>query len=292
MVDASTRRAFNPLPLLLCSPALLLFIGLLLVPLLLTGILSFSVYDSLMGVGEGYTFQNFLTVLTDEYYHEIFFRTLWMSLAVTLLAGLLGMPETLILSRMKNRWRSFFLVIILAPLLISVVVRTLGWAILMGNEGLINNALLSLGLIDSPVRMLYTMGGVIIALTHVLIPFMVISIWASLQKLDPFVENAGLSLGASRLQVFRRILLPQLMPGVLSGSIIVFALSASAFATPAILGGRRLKVVATAAFDEFTTTLNWPLGAAIAVLLLIGMLAIILGSNRMIESRYAQVFDG
>jgi putative spermidine/putrescine transport system permease protein len=287
------RRSWlrNPAPWLLCSPALLLFLGLLLVPLLLTVILSFSVYDSATGTGQGYTLAHYIEVLTDSYYHEIFLRTGGMSLAVTLLCVILGVPEALILSRMRSPWRAIFLIIILGPLLISVIVRTLGWAILMGNEGLINSALRSWGLIDTPFKMLYTMTGVTIALTHVLIPFMIISVWASLQKLDASIENAGLSLGASPMTVLRRVIFPQIMPGVLSGSIIVFALAASAFATPAILGGRRLKVVATAAYDEFTATLNWPLGAAIAILLLIAMVAIILGSNYLIERRYHAVFE-
>jgi putative spermidine/putrescine transport system permease protein len=119
---------------------------------------------------------------------------------------------------------------------------------------------------------------------------MVISVWASLQKLDPSVEHAGLSLGANQFTVLRRIVLPQVMPGILSGSMIVFALTASAFATPAIIGGRRLKVVATTAYDEFLNTLNWPLGATIAVLLLIANVVIIFSYNRLIERKYAQVF--
>ena len=100
------------------------------------------------------------------------------------------------------------------------------------------------------------------------------------------------SLGAPSFSVFRRVVLPQLLPGVLSGSIIVFALAASAFATPALLGGRRLKVAATAAYDEFLNTLNWPLGATIAVLLLMANIAIILGCNRWIERRFRAVFEG
>jgi putative spermidine/putrescine transport system permease protein len=119
---------------------------------------------------------------------------------------------------------------------------------------------------------------------------MVISVWASLQRLDPQIENAAISLGAGPLTVLRRIVLPQAMPGVLSGGIIVFALSASAFATPAIIGGRRLKVAATLAYDEFLNTLDWPLGAAIAVLLLVANILIIVGCNRLLEKRYAEVF--
>jgi len=122
------------------------------------------------------------------------------------------------------------------------------------------------------------------------VPFVVISVWASLQRLDPQIENAAVSLGASGFRVLRRIVLPQVMPGILSGAIVVFTLAASAFATPAIIGGRRLKVVSTLAYDEFLNTLNWPLGAAVAVLLLIGLAAIIVGSNRLVERRYAEVF--
>jgi putative spermidine/putrescine transport system permease protein len=119
---------------------------------------------------------------------------------------------------------------------------------------------------------------------------MVLSVWTALQRLDPQIENAALSLGAGSFTIIRRIILPQIMPGVLSGAIIVFSLSASAFATPAIIGGRRLKVAATLAYDEFLNTLNWPLGAAVAILLLVALVLIVVGSNSLIERRYAEVF--
>ena len=183
------------------------------------------------------------------------------------------------------------LLVVLGPLLISVVVRTLGWAILLGNNGVINELLQKLGLITSPIKMLYTSGGIVVALVHVMIPFMIIAVWAALQRRDPSAEQAAESLGASPVKVFTRIVLPQAMPGILSGSLIVFSLSASAFATPAILGGRRVKVVSTTVYDEFLNTLNWPLGAAIAVLLLASVLVIMLSWNRLIEKRYAGVFE-
>jgi putative spermidine/putrescine transport system permease protein len=137
---------------------------------------------------------------------------------------------------------------------------------------------------------MFTEAGMIVALAHVLMPFMVLSVWAALQRLDPQIENAALSLGASQPTVLRRIVLPQIMPGILAGGIIVFALAASAFATPSIIGGRRLKVASTLAYDEFLNTLNWPLGAAVAVLLLVALVAIIVASNRIVERRYAEVF--
>ncbi|CAB3643929.1 ABC transporter permease [Paraburkholderia phenoliruptrix] len=278
-------------PWLLSGPALLLFAGLLLVPLLLTLMLSFRVFSDTAGVTSAYTLTNYWQVVSDPYYGTIFLRTAGLAFAVTLLSIVLGVPETIVLARMKRPWQSLCLLIVLGPLLISVVVRTLGWQILLGNNGVLNNVLQWLHITDEPIRLVFTMTGMIIALTHVLVPFMVMSVWATMQKLDPQVEWAGRSLGGSPFAVFRRVVLPQIMPGVLSGSIIVFALSASAFATPALIGGRRLKVVATAAYDEFLGTLNWPLGASIAVLLLIANVAIVMGCNRLAERRFRHIFD-
>ena len=152
-------------------------------------------------------------------------------------------------------------------------------------------ALMKLGVISAPLPFMFTETGVVIALSHVMMPFMVLSVWAALQKLDPQIENAALSLGASHFTVMRRIILPQIMPGLLSGGIIVFSLAASAFATPAIIGGRRLKVAATLAYDEFLNTLNWPLGAAVAILLLVALVIIVVCSNALIERRYQAVFQ-
>lgn len=195
------------------------------------------------------------------------------------------------LSRLSPRWRAVSMVVVLGPLLISVVVRTLGWAVLLGNEGVINKSLMAMGLIQEPVRMMFTFTGVVVALVHVLVPFMVLAVWASLQKLDATTEQAAESLGAGLPTVLTRIVLPQVIPGVLSGGLIVFALAASAFATPAIIGGRRLKVVPTTIYDEFLGNLNWPLGAALAVVLVVIVLVVSLGVNRLVERHWKQVFQ-
>lgn len=278
-------------PYLLSAPAIILYVAMLGAPLLMTFILSFNAFDFNKGVIPTFTLQNYAEIVTDSYFHEVFFRTFALALLVTVICAAIGAPEAYILSRMGNPWRSIFLVVILGPLLISVIVRTLGWALLIGGSGVISSGLQSMGLIDEPFSLMFTFPGMVIALVHVLVPFMVIAVWASIQKLDPSVEHAGLSLGASGFTVLRRIVLPQVMPGVLSGSMIVFALTASAFATPSIIGGRRLKVVATTAYDEFLSTLNWPLGAAIAVVLLIANILIIASYNRFIEKKYAQAFE-
>ena len=221
----------------------------------------------------------------------MFARTFRIAAFATLITCALGAPEAFILNRMGKPWRGLFLLVILGPLLISVVARTLGWALLFGGRsGIVNEALISAGLLSRPIPFMFTETGVVIALAHVLMPFMVLAVWTALQRMDPQLENAAFSLGAGPLTVLRRVVLPQVMPGVLSGAIIVFSLAASAFATPAIIGGRRLKVASTLAYDEFLNTLNWPLGAAVAVLLLAALALIVVGSNALVERRYAEAF--
>ena len=279
---AATARAT---PWFLSAPALALFTLLLLVPLVLTAVLSFNVYDPATGPKAGeFTLEHYRAVFTDGYYYGIFWRTFWISAVVAALCVVLGTAEAYVLSRMGKPWRSILLLVVLAPLLVSVVVRAFGWSMLLGPEGIVNGMLRGLG--TGPVKLLYTETAIVIALVHVMLPFMVIPVWTSLQKLDPGVQNAALSLGATPFTTLRRVILPQVMPGILSGSLIVFGLSASSFAIPGLLGGRRLKVVATVVYDEYLHELNWPLGAAVALVLLVANLLVMLSYNRLVEGRY------
>ncbi len=285
--SSATARAY-----LLSAPALALYAAIVVVPIAMTFVLSFHDFSTMKGIQPVFILKNWHDLFTDGYYGEMFLRTLRVAVAVTAICIVAGTPEAYIIHRMGARWRAVFLLVILGPLLISVVARTLGWALLFGGStGVVNMALMKLHIVSRPLPFMFTETGMIVALTHVLLPFMVLSVWAALQRLDPQVENAALSLGASHFTVLRRVVLPQVMPGVLSGAIIVFALAASAFATPAIIGGRRLKVAATLAYDEFLNTLNWPLGAAVAVLLLVALVVIVVASNRLVEKRYAAVFE-
>jgi putative spermidine/putrescine transport system permease protein len=276
-------------PYLLTAPALPVFVCFLLIPLSATLILSFYSWDQYKGIVETFTAKNWIEIASDGYFAEILWRTLRIAGAVTVLCMLIGVPEAYILSKMRPLWRGIFLLIVLGPLLISVVARTLGWALLLGSTGILNQAMVRWGLINSPLPFMFTELGVVVALTHVLIPYMILSVWASLQRLDPQVENAALSLGASPVTVLARVVLPQIVPGILSGVVVIFAMAASAFATPAIIGGRRLKVASTLAYDEFLNTLNWPLGATVAVILLATLMVIILTANRMIERRFIEI---
>ena len=280
--SAPKPRTDGLLAILGSIPLAIVFLTLVLTPLALTLVLSFRPFDYSAGILPGHTFEHYLAVVTDGYFLEIFWRTFWIAGVTTLICVLIGAPEAYILSRMGKPWRSIFLLVVLSPLLISLVVRAFGWSMLLGPGGAIGRAAAALGL--GPL--LYTPTAVIIGLVHVMLPFMVIPVWTSLQKLDPGVENAALSLQATPFTTLRRIVLPQVLPGILSGSLIVFGLAASSFAIPGLLGGRRLKMVATVVYDEYLHELNWPLGAAIALTLLVANLVVMLSYNRLVEGRY------
>jgi putative spermidine/putrescine transport system permease protein len=257
----------------------------------MTILLSFYDWSQYKGIVAQFTLKNWEEIASDIYYLEIYGRTLRIALAVTALTILIGVPEAYILSRITGRWRSICVLIVLGPLLISVVARTLGWQLLFSANGIVNQWLIAIGVLDAPMPFMFTEIGVIVALTHVLMPFMLLSTWAALVRVDPQVERAAYSLGASQWNVIRRIVMPQIIPGVLSGAVLVFALAASSFATPAIIGGRRLKVASTLAYDEFLNSLNWPLGAAVAIILLVALVGIVFMCNRLIERHYARVFE-
>jgi putative spermidine/putrescine transport system permease protein len=278
-------RAWLPL-WIMSAPAMLLFTALVLVPLAMTLALTFYRFDPSSGPIAAFDLHNYGKVLGSSYFHTIFLRTFGIAALTTLLCALIGTPEAYILSRMRDPWRSLFLLAILAPLLVSVVVRAFGWSMLLNMNGLVNQLFGVFGL--GPFRLEYTTFAIVIALVHVMLPFMVIPVWTALQRLDPQTENAALSLMASPATTLRRIVLPQLMPGILSGSLMVFGLLASAFAIPGLLGGRRLKVAATTVYDQFLSSMNWPLGATIAVLLLVTNLVVMLTYYRVLERRYAR----
>ena len=272
-------------PLLLTLPSGLVYALVLLLPLIGVAVLSLQGFDFDKGILPRWNLANYADLATDSLFREVLERTFRLSLVTTAICLLIGVPEAWIVHRMAPRWRGLMLLVVVGPLLVSVVVRTFGWMVLLGTNGLVNDALVAIGIHGAPFRLMFTELAIVIGLVHVMVPLVVLSVWASLGRLDPALARAAESLGAGRLTTFRRVILPNIMPGVLGGALMVFCLSASAFATPAMLGGKRLRVVASMAYNEFLNTLNWPLGAAIAVLLLIAILLCTLLWTRLVERR-------
>ncbi|MFG1465490.1 ABC transporter permease [Xanthobacter sp. DSM 24535] len=205
----------------------------------------------------------------DEFNRSVLWRSVRISLVTTAMTLLVGYPVAVYLSQNWRRGRSIVVFLVIAPMFVSAVVRSYGWIIILGPNGILSNALVQLGFSPAAGRLLYTEAGVVVALTHVFLPFMVIALTGSLQQIDPAFARAARSLGANGFDVFFRITLPLSLPGVTSGAIIVFCLAASGFVTPALIGGAAVPVMPYLIYKEGLLVLNWSFASAVAVILLV-----------------------
>ena len=196
-------------------------------------------------------------------------RTCGLGMLVTLGCLIVGYPVAYYLARTPSRWRGFALFLVISPLLVSAIVRNIGWFPLLSQSGAVNWLLLKLGLIATPLSLINNFTGVVIGLVHALLPFMILTLTTVIQRIEGDLEEAAANLGAGPLQTFWRVLLPLSLPGVVSGSLLVFAMAISAYTTPAILGGNRVLVMATYIAQQFRTVLNYPAGGTAAALLLL-----------------------
>ena len=236
---------------------------------------SFRPYVPLVGITGGFTAGYYSRLVTDSYYLEIIGRTLALGAIVTLSTLLIGYPLAYFLARTTSRWRNWLTLLVVFPLYLNLVVRTFGWIALLAQNGLVNQALQTLGVIHEPVKLVFNFAGLLIALTHIFLPFMVLVLIGPIQNVPRDVEDAARVLGASWGGTFLRVTLPLSMPGILSGSILVFVLTISALVTPRLLGGPTYQVMSTLIYDEFLQRLNWPAGSAEALLLTLMVLALV-----------------
>ncbi|MBI3965379.1 MAG: ABC transporter permease [Chloroflexi bacterium] len=271
------------IPLLLCAPGLFVLVAFFVVPLGDMFVLSFYRYSRTLGITDEITLDNYVNFLTDSFYLELLFRTLKLSALTTLTTLVVGYPIAAHFVQARGRSRAYLTLVILSPLMVSVIVRTYGWLVILGPTGVINSLLQYLGVTQGPIRLLFTELAVVLGLTHIFLPFMVLSIASALQNIDPALSLAARNLGAGGTTVFLRILLPLSKPGILAGSLLVFSLSNSAFVTPALLGGQGSQVLSVLAYQQNLVLLNWPFGAAIAVILLAIVLTGVVLYTRALE---------
>lgn len=272
------RRRLPPAAAWMLLPGCaLLFFGLLL-PVGQVLWMSFNPAEAgVMTPGTDFTTANYVRFANSSFYLGVLWRTLGLSAVTTLMTAALGMMLALSVWRAKPRWRGLLLVVILAPLLVSIVARTYGWVVLLGDKGALNGMLMSLGWIDQPIKIMYTPGAVLVGLVHVFLPFMVLSLLGALERIDASLSEAAATLGASRLATFRHVVLPLAVPGLASGSIIVFSLSMSSYVTPALMGGSRSGLLTTYIYQQFSVTMNWHFGAALVAVLLGATLLVLFG---------------
>jgi putative spermidine/putrescine transport system permease protein len=277
-------RGRNVGPWVLIGPVLPLFLAFFAVPVGILLISSLQRIDpTTSAVIERFTLYNYERFLLDSFYLGALLTTLKISLIVTVACLLTGYPIATFMTKTSPRERSLFLLFVISPLLVSLVIRNLGWLIILGPKGILNTALVAVGLTNSPVPLMHTQTAVVIGLAHVFYPFMVLAILSSLQRIDPAVIRAAQNLGATPFRTFWHVTLPLSVPGVIAGTLIVFALSMSSFVTPGLLGGPWVKVMAFLAWEQAVLVLDWPFAAAISVILLAVTGLIMLVSNRLVE---------
>ncbi|MFK7693603.1 ABC transporter permease [Paenibacillus sp. HJGM_3] len=279
-------RGVKTTALLLLVPALIVLIGVFLLPMLY--ILALSFQDK----HEQFSFDNYLLFFQDPYYAQILWRTIKLSLYTAVVCLILGYPVAMYMAKASSRMRGIVTFLIIAPHLVSVVIRNFGWVIILGEKGLINNFLTKLGLIEQPLKLMYNELGVVIGLTDSLIVYMVLAIATSLYQIDGSLYKASGILGASKLRTFFTVVLPLTLPGMLAGTTLVFSLSMSSYVTPALMGGSGVKVLPVIAYEKIMTQLNWQMGAALSFVLLASTVVLVTLFTRLIETkRYKEVFS-
>jgi len=272
MAAASTqqtarRRRLLTAALLLC-PALALVLAILIVPLV--ELIQASFHRAEMGVIKpGFTVENYETVLLSPLYWEIYAKTMGAAALVTALCAILGYPVAAHLARARKSLQPILFFLIAAPLLINTVVRSYGWLLMLGRKGVVNTILEQLGIIDQPLALSSNYIGLIVGSTQVFLPFMILSVAASLQGIDRrYLESADI-LGASPVYRFITVELPLAAPGLVAGSVLVFSLMLGAFVTPLMLGGTAVKYLSISVYTDALVLFNLPRAIALSMILLV-----------------------
>ncbi|MCC2609602.1 ABC transporter permease [Neorhizobium sp. Rsf11] len=281
---AGAPAASRGILLLLLLPGLVALVVTFLLPLLWLFRASFA--SSSVGAlsGGDWTSESYTTVLFDPFYWRVAWNTLVLGFNVAIFAVILSYPIALFLARTQSRFRGVLTALAVAPLLTSSVVRTYGWMVILGDRGVINSTLQALSLTDGVIRLTNNSFGATVALIEILMPYAILAMLSGFGRLNVQLEEAAAMLGANRLKVFTRIVLPLSLPGVLTAALLVFVLAISSFVTPRLMGGGRVFVLGTEVFNEATVTLNWPLAAALSVMLLVLFSSIILLYQRALRA--------
>ena len=237
---------------------------------------------------EALTVANYVKFFTDPYYTTILATTVRIAVLVTAVCLVLGFPLAYVVARTQSRFKHLLIISIVLPLFVGNAVRAAGWMTVFGNKGFFNATLMGLGVIDQPLEIMFTEKAVVIGIIAVNLPFMVLSLQSVIEGIDRSVEEAAFSLGAPPATMFRRVLWPLALPGVLAGTILTFVLAMNAYATPFLLGGPLFKMMAPLVYNQFTQQSNWPFGGAIAFILMTVTLGLTLMANVIIQRRAAR----
>lgn len=270
-----SERKWN-ISTLLTLPACIVVIAALLIPL--ANVLLLSLNRSSPGVIEltsNFTVANYTRFFSSPFYMKVLGKTIYLAAFTTVLCVVLGSILALAIWKAPESRRGLIVIVVISPLLVSIVTRTFGWMVVLGDNGVINSTLMWLYIIKEPLRLMFTDGAVIVGLVHVFLPLMVLPILTSLDRIDPNIPQAANTLGASRFTTATKVVLPLATPGIASGITIVFSLAMSSYITPALMGGTDSGMITTLIYQQFVVTFNWQLGATFVAILLAVSLAIV-----------------
>lgn len=237
------------------------------IPMLIIVVLSFMSRGVYGGVVAKFTLQNYVQLL-DPMYLKIYWISIFIALGTTLLCLLIAYPFTYFLVQVDEKRRGPLMLLIIIPFWTNSLVRVYAWIVLLRSEGVINTVLQSIGVIDDPLAMLYNYGSIFLGMVYTLLPFMILPLYSSIEKLDKNLLEAADDLGANGWKTFRHVTLPLTLPGIVAGSLLVFIPSLGYFFIPDLMGGGKEIIIGNLIKNQFLTARNWPFGAALAILLI------------------------
>lgn len=267
-------------------PASLVVLLIIIVPLGLLFRYSLNHFDPVQLMQQAFTVENYVHFFADPYFRGVFYSTIWVAALCTVLSLVLGFPVAYFLARTQSRFKSIFIILLVFSLMVGNVVRAAGWMIVLGRAGILNAILRHLGV--APVDLMYTRTAVVVGCTAVVMPYFILTLQSVLEGIDFSIEEAAQNLGANFFMAFRRVVLPIATPGVAAGTVLIFILCMNAYATPVLLGGTSITMMAPALYNQMTQSSNWPFGSAIALILVVATLVMALFSNWLIHRRYVK----
>ena len=269
----------------LVGPATVFVAAGLLLPLAILFRYSLNTMDARRIMHEAFSPANYLKFFADPYYLGVLWTTLRVAALCTLICLVMALPLAYVLARTQTRFKNVLIMLVVLPLFVGNAVRAAGWMTIFGSRGFLNVTLMQLGIIHEPLEIMYTETAVVAGIIAVNLPYMVLTLQSVIEGINRNVEEAAFSLGAGPATMFRRVLLPLSLPGILAGTILTFILSMNAYATPVLLGGPKFRMMGPLIYGQFQLN-NWPFGASAAFILMTATLGLTAAANILVQRRY------
>jgi putative spermidine/putrescine transport system permease protein len=269
----------------LIGPATVFVAAGLLVPLAILLRYSFNRLDPRRIMVETFSLDNYVKFFSDPYYTGVLWTTLRVAALCTVVCLILGLPLAYVLARTQSRFKNVMIMLVVLPLFVGNAVRAAGWMTVFGSKGFLNVSLMQVGVISEPLQIMYTEGAVVAGIIAVNLPYMVLTLQSVIEGINRNVEEAAFSLGAGPITMFRRVLLPLSLPGLLAGTILTFILGMNAYATPVLLGGPKFRMMGPLVYGQFQLN-NWPFGASVAFILMTATLTLTATANVLVQRRF------